>query len=76
MDHLYLLCKARAATTLAIIGCHEVEAHFNGGVKCPARLSAARAEGHADLGHENIRWYIRFPWERELRGMALTFFAY
>ncbi|WP_413791656.1 MULTISPECIES: hypothetical protein [unclassified Pseudomonas] len=75
MDHLYLLFKARAATTLAIIGCHEVEAHLNGSVKCPARLSVAWAEDHADLGHGNILWYIRFPWERELRGMALSFFA-
>ncbi|CAN7615715.1 MULTISPECIES: hypothetical protein [Pseudomonas] len=67
MDHLYLLCKARAATTLAIIGCHEVEAHLNGGVKCPARLSAAWADDHADLGHENILWYIRSPSVKELR---------
>ncbi|AEA69772.1 hypothetical protein ACFFQ5_19175 [Pseudomonas brassicacearum] len=67
MDHLYLLFKARAATTLAIIGSHEVEAHLNGCVKCPARLRAAWAEDHADLGHENILWYIRSPSVKELR---------
>ncbi|WP_204128132.1 hypothetical protein [Pseudomonas ogarae] len=70
MDHLYYSLKTRAATTLAIIGCHEVEAHLNGGVKCPARLRAAWAEDHADLGHENILWYIRSPSVKELRGIC------
>ncbi|AXA53117.1 hypothetical protein CEQ51_01690 [Pseudomonas thivervalensis] len=59
MDHLYYALKTRAATTLAIIGRDEVEVHLDEGVECPARLSVARADDHADLGHENIRWYIR-----------------